>query len=113
MATGDWAAVVEGGLGVSWRGESGRGESVTPLSTSQARQMLCHAGAVAPYPLVRLQEMAFAGRWVRVYCVLVDRCFTGVVTGYDHASQEHVIEYDDGDVVSELVGDLAAFAVLD
>ena len=111
--TGRVSAVTSEGLEVSWRGESGRGARVTPLSISQARQMLVRAGALAPFTLVQPQGAALVSHRVRVYWVIPDLLCCGVVRAYDSDSHEHQIVYDDGDVVWEMFVDAASYVVLD
>ena len=106
-ATGSVAHTTQEGVTVAWEGRKG---TVTCFPWHQAYSVLVRAGRLAPRIAGEEQPSgtALVSRRVSVYWPGDDRMYSGMCVGYDAATSQHTIEYDDGDCVSEVLGSALA-----
>jgi len=102
-ARGQVAAVSGAGcVRIAWTGE---GRSTEVLAHHQGC-LLVHAGLVGN-PLPPNLGDSLVGVRVRVFWAWEDRLYGGVVRAFDGRTGQHVVAYDDGDVVEGTLGELA------
>ena len=87
-------------MSVAWAGE-GR---TTELSRPHQGRLLVHAGLVG-VPLPASLGDSLVGSRVRVYWAGEDRCYLGKVQAFGSDTGQHIVAYDDGDVVEGTLGE--------